>query len=344
VNLNRNYPSGWNPERLQYGASLYPTSEPEIRAIVDFVLAHPNIAGAVSYHTHAGAILRPFATRPDAEFPPGDLELYEALGAMGTEETGYPVASTYGDFTPRNVPPRGGTMMGWAYEELGIPTFTVELWNLFKEAGFEDVPLYNIDVTLPKDTMAKVLSWAEQHTTDAFLPWRPFDHPQLGPVEIGGWNRVFIFRNPPGSLVEGLAAANARFTFRHAATLPRIEIECVETARQDGDVYAVRAVVANAGYLPTYLTQMALDNDATEPVIAELQGRGIEILDGLPEREVGHLSGRSERRAPYAFWGDPWGTPRRLVTWFVRGPSGAAASVRAGCPRAGYDTQEFFLE
>jgi hypothetical protein len=235
-------------------------------------------------------------------------------------------------------------LTNWTYEELGVPTFTIELWNPFQEAGIDDVPPYNIDVSLPDATMARVLQWAEQYLPDAFLAWRPYEHPQLGPVELGGWNRLYVFRNPPGALVEPLAQANARFIIRHAGALPRVEIEEVKVARQDGEVYSVQATVGNAGYQATYLSQMALDNGAAQPVMAEIAGEDLRILDGASQREVGHLSGRSDRRAPYAFWGDPWGTPRRKVSWLVQGQVGTALSICAGCPRAGYDARQVVLE
>lgn len=342
-NLNRNYPTNWKPERLQYGAGPYPTSEPEIRAVVDWFLTHPNIGGVMSYHTQGGVILRPFASKPDSEFPPGDLQLHEILGALGTEETGYPVISVYKDFTPAGISVRGGMLMDFTYEELGIPTFTAEIWNLYKEIGIDEVPFYNW-VPLPDATMVKVLQWVDQQVPQGFLPWQPFDHPQLGPVEIGGWNRVFVFRNPPKSLLKSIAQQHARFVFRHAATLPRIQIEQLMVEQHHDDIYTVKATIGNAGYLATSLTQQALSTGEATPVLATLKGDGIDILDGSAEREVGHLSGRSERRMEWLPWGDPWGTPRKAVRWVIRGRPGTSITIRAGCPKAGYDTQIFNLE
>ncbi|MBC8119524.1 MAG: carboxypeptidase, partial [Burkholderiaceae bacterium] len=51
LDLNRNFPSGWRQEFEQLGAGPYPTSEPEVRAIVDFFVKHPNICGGTSLHT-----------------------------------------------------------------------------------------------------------------------------------------------------------------------------------------------------------------------------------------------------------------------------------------------------
>ena len=33
--------------------------------------------------------------------------------------------------------------------------------------------------------------------SDAYMPWQPFDHPQLGKIELGGWNNMYTWRNPP---------------------------------------------------------------------------------------------------------------------------------------------------
>ena len=70
LDLNRNFPASWRQEFEQLGAGPFPTSEPEVRAVVDFVHhGHPNITGGVAFHTWSGVLLRPFehlARRRDA--------------------------------------------------------------------------------------------------------------------------------------------------------------------------------------------------------------------------------------------------------------------------------------
>jgi murein tripeptide amidase MpaA len=75
LDLNRNFPSGWRQEFQQVGAGPYPTSEPEVRAVVDFITRHANICGGVSFHTHSGVILRPFSSEPDDTMTAEDLWL-----------------------------------------------------------------------------------------------------------------------------------------------------------------------------------------------------------------------------------------------------------------------------
>ena len=73
LDLNRNFPAFWRQEFEQVGAGEYPTSEPEVKAMVDFIVAHRNIGAAVSYHTHSGVILRPMGTQGDDDMIPEDL-------------------------------------------------------------------------------------------------------------------------------------------------------------------------------------------------------------------------------------------------------------------------------
>ncbi|HEY6133963.1 MAG TPA: M14 family metallopeptidase, partial [Rubrivivax sp.] len=98
LDLNRNFPAYWRQEGEQLGAGPYPTSEPEVRAMVDFIVKHPNIGAAVSFHTHSGVILRPMGTQSDDDMTPEDLWIYKRLSDIGTKLTGYPAVSTFHDF------------------------------------------------------------------------------------------------------------------------------------------------------------------------------------------------------------------------------------------------------
>src|SRR5690242_7119851 len=42
LDLNRNFPASWRQEFEQLGAGPFPTSEPEVRALVTFITSHPN--------------------------------------------------------------------------------------------------------------------------------------------------------------------------------------------------------------------------------------------------------------------------------------------------------------
>jgi hypothetical protein len=51
LDFNRNFPFEWRTEGDQYGAGPYPDSEPETRSLTEFVINHPNINLAITFHT-----------------------------------------------------------------------------------------------------------------------------------------------------------------------------------------------------------------------------------------------------------------------------------------------------
>ena len=243
-NLNRNFPAGWRPEFRQYGAGVTPLSEPESKAVADFILAHPNISGMQCYHTHGGLHLRPSLVEADSSLPRFDLAVYNRIGAMGTALTGYPVISVYEEFTTDPDQPRVGSLMQWTYDEFGIITFSTELWNPELAAGIESPAKYQVRARSTEDEI-KLLQYNDEHLGGAgFVDWREFDHPQLGAVEIGGWTHMYTFRNPPPvSLAKTTKAKsflfetihqNCLFTLKHAMTAPRLRISDVTVGKAGG--------------------------------------------------------------------------------------------------------------
>jgi hypothetical protein len=95
MDFNRNYPAFWNPEARQPGAGPYPLSEPETRALAQFLVGHPNIGAYVTFHTTGGILLRPPSYGPDDEMNPADLEVFQRIGDLCTRVTGCPCKSTY---------------------------------------------------------------------------------------------------------------------------------------------------------------------------------------------------------------------------------------------------------
>jgi murein tripeptide amidase MpaA len=344
-NLNRNFPAGWAPEVEQYGAGELPLSEPETSALARFILDHPNIAGMCSYHTHGGVILRPSMTAPDSDMSPKDLALYKDLGAVGTELTGYPTISIYEEFTPDKSAPRRGGLMDWTYEQMGIISFGPELWDIERTAGVDKASFYNL---YPRDeeTAYRVLSWVLEHCGEqGFRDWQTFDHPQLGRVEIGGMVDIWTYRNPPLHLLESLCHDNVRFNLRHAAAAPRVRVDSVETEALGAGLYKVRAVVANHGYLPTNLSDVAIQKGVAVPVTAELEPDGAELVMNPAKVELGHLAGRNERQYPWSQFGQQWTATKKAVEWLVRASDSQKASLRvvAVSQRAGRHERTIIL-
>lgn len=334
-NMNRNFPANWDPD--EYGAGEYPLSEPEANALARFILEHPNIAGMNSYHTHGGIILRPSMTLPDSAMSPRDIALYKALGKVGTELTGYPTISIYEEFTPDKSKPRRGGLMDWTYEKMGIVSFATELWDVESAAGVEKVAYYNLHPRT-EEAQLKVFGWVLENLGEhGFRDWQPFDHPQLGPVEIGGMVYIWSYRNPPPHLLEDVCHKNMLFNLRHAAAAPRVQVDDVRVEPLGADLYKIRAAIGNHGYLPTNLSDVAIENKVAKPVRATLELEQAELVMNPREVELGHLAGRNEREFPWSPWGPLWSPTTKVVEWLVRAPASGQANiqVKAASERGG---------
>ena len=342
-NMNRNFPAGWDAE--EYGAGEHPLSEPEAAAVARFILDHPNIAGMNSYHTHGGIILRPSMTQSDASMSPKDLALYTALGKVGTALTGYPTISIYEEFTPDKSKPRRGGLMDWTYEKMGIPSFATEVWDVETAAGVEKTAYYNLHPRT-EEAQLKVFRWVLDHLGERGVrPWRAFDHPQLGPLEIGGMVYIWTYRNPPPALLEGICRDNVAFNLKHAAAAPRVRVDEATAEHLGADLYRVRATVANHGYLPTNLSDVAVARGVARPVTATLELDGAELVMNPREVDLGHLAGRNEREFPWSPWGPVWSATTKRVEWLVRVAEPAKAQLRvvAVSERGGTDVRTVAL-
>lgn len=337
-NMNRNFPINWSPR--EYGAGEFPFSEPEAMGMGQVILNHPNIAGMCAYHTHGGIILRPSMMKIDAEMSPPDLALYKDLGAVGERLTGYPTISTYEDFTPDKSKARHGSLKDWVYEEKGIICFSTELWDLERTAGVPKEGYYNLG---PRDaaTQRLVFDWVLEHVGDkGFRQWEAFDHPQLGPVEIGGMVYIWSYRNPPGKLLEEICHNNVMFNLRHAAAAPRILVDEIRAEALGAGLHKVTAIISNHGYLPTNLSDVAVQNGVAKPVTITLECNGAELVMNPNTIELGNLAGRNERRYAYSNWGQQWSAVTKKVEWLVQSSAPqASVTVTATSEKGGTDRQ-----
>ena len=69
--------------------------------------------------------------------------------------------------------------------------------------------------------MRRLMAWWDNggHRQPLFEPWQPFDHPQLGKVELGGFLYTAL-DNPLLSELEPTLEAAYEFTIAHARKHP----------------------------------------------------------------------------------------------------------------------------
>jgi murein tripeptide amidase MpaA len=349
LDLNRNFPAGWRQEHEQVGAGPYPTSEPEVRAMVDFILKHPNIGGAVSYHTHSGVILRPPGMHGDDDMTPEDLWAYKRFSALGEKLTGYPAVSIWHDFKYHPKEVITGTQ-DWVYEHLGALFWVVELWAPNREAGITDYKWIDWYREHPVEDDLKLLKWSDEHCGGlAHVDWKPFHHPQLGAVEIGGWDKMNYWRNPPPHLREREAARFPKWMTQVALSLPKLEVLRTEVRALGPDTWRVRFAVCNSGWLPAYVMKRALERKVVRGVVFEIHlpagDPTVSLVSGQERLEGPQLEGHAPHHSLQAF------LPHREITgdravgeWVVRAPKGTRLALSARADRAGAVSAEVSLD
>ena len=185
-------------------------------------------------------------------------------------------------------------------------------------AGVEKEAFYNLHPRT-EDIELKVLNWVTENVGEmGFRDWETFEHPQLGTVEIGGLVDIWVYRNPPPKLLENLCHKNMLFNLRHAAAAPRVLLDDVNVEALGADLYKIRAVVSNHGYLPTNLSDVAMENKEAVPVRVGLELNGADLIMNPAEVDVGHLAGRNERKYPWSPWGQGWSAVSKAIEWLVR--------------------------
>ena len=335
LDLNRNFPVAWRQEAEQAGAGPYPVSEPEARNLVDFIVKHPNIISVVAFHTFSAVLLRPYDDRPDEAFPAEDLWVYKRIGDEGTRITGYPNIAVYHDFRYHPKTVTTGAFDTWTYDHLGVFAWTVELWSPMKQAGLKGYKYIDWFREHPVADDLKLLRWSDKKLQGkGYVDWYEFDHPQLGKVELGGWDWLHAWTNPPADHLEKEIKTFPHWLVWQALISPRLELlEAKATPLGDG-TYRVRMVVENTGWLPSYVTKKALEKKL-RGVVCEIEiPASAKLVTGKPREVLGQLEGRAYKEAMLDTSSE--GTHERSkIEWVVRAAKGGKVNLSARHDRAG---------
>ncbi|MGE3107385.1 MAG: M14 family metallopeptidase [Phycisphaerales bacterium] len=322
--MNRNWPSDWQPDYVQNGAGEFPFSNPEPRAIGAFILGHPNIAGVQSYHNAGGMILRgPGASYRENTYPFDDRAAYDEIQRVGEQMLPYYKAMVI----YRDLYTVHGGFVNWTAEGLGIFSFTNEMWNdnkyFYREGG---------------DETERDWIWRDRiNFGQVFKDYTEYEHPKWGKVLIGGPNK-WASRVTPTFMLEEELHRNFAFTKYHADQMPLIKVDRVATERVAGtaDVWMLTIEIKNENLIPSR-SGIARNNRIGHADIMTCRGAG------EPE---GQASSRVLAAGTLSDWNDkqpglvrfePWrlqmhsGVPskgRVIVRYYVKGNVGDEFVVR----------------
>jgi hypothetical protein len=165
-------------------------------------------------------------------------------------------------------------------------------------------------------------------------------------VELGGWDKMNFWRNPPPQLREREAARFPAWLMQIALSLPKLEVLRTEVRALGPDTWRVRFAVANAGYLPAYVTKRALERKTARGTVFRIHlPPGVSLVTGKERVEGAHLEGHAPKNSQQAFLPNREITgDRAVVEWVVRGTRGTAIALSATADRAGSVHTEVTLD
>lgn len=313
---NRNWSYAWRPEPEQSGAGDFPFSEVEMRALAEFIFSRQNIFGILGYHTGPASVLRPPSTGSEDDLDEEDVKIMRTLAAFGSRKTHFPSHAVvqYRCDDQRDIPLYGHAH-DFGYQHLGLFVFEFELGTLMNSAGVSPGAIFRTRSEEERESLARrtLKWWDRQKKRDpVFVPWKPFRHPQIGKVEIGG----LLLRHLVGRTLPDLARVcrgTHSFTLEHAACHPWVRIEEARAESLGSGVYRIRARVANRGQFPTNVSNRGKKLRRLSPVRVEFHAApAVKLLSIAGHQEIGHLPGL---------------TGSRTLEWFVS----AAGNMRELC-------------
>jgi hypothetical protein len=258
IDINRNFPLRWyRDDGTAGGTGDFPASSPEVKAFVDFFLAHRNILLGQNYHTSGGFTYRPMGSAPHTTLPPkdvavldfimgkkyleiigeavpeawkkpDDLDKFKAALASGKNKfaalRGYELPRgwrvSYDELSERQY--GFGLSTDWEFRNHGSYSITTELWNQDKDIpGF---PALAPDASALDRQRALLKFQDEKYGGKLFAPWRPFQHPELGEGEIGGWKPRYQSNAWPGDPLRHVCEMHGQFELFRAQLLPEVVV------------------------------------------------------------------------------------------------------------------------
>lgn len=209
VDPNRAWGDGFQPRYVQNGASEYPLQYPEVRNIAEWMGSHFNVNVVMSYHNFGKLILRMPGARSQRPMPQVDLRVHDFLDKEGELMLpGYKyvwVAPVLGDSYDSSA--------DHTYGRVGAFSVGIEL-----NAPQQD---FNNDKNVSQDEVMKFNDELTQ--ARMFVDWKPFNHPQYGEIEIGGYKHD-TGRSPEGFLSVEEYHRNAMYVLFHGFHLPKLVV------------------------------------------------------------------------------------------------------------------------
>ena len=321
VNFNRNFPYAY--KFFAPGAGRHQVSEPETRALAEFIIVHPEIGVVFTFGAADNLVQTPKGEapkRPPTALHEDDVAWFRELGKAWREQLGLKKELGGGS--------EPGTFSDWMYFHRGRLSLAARPWSpaialelaktqakeskdeAKKDESKKDADAKPADAPAEKKPAEKgkesdsrneeeraFLKWTDQHATNAFVPWRAFEHPDFPGkrVEIGGlapYSTVL----PPAEMLGAFVAKQGSFLTDLAERLPRIGIRKVEVKELGEGVFDISVQIENTGYLPTASAQGQANREVHQTRAVLKVDAGL-VLSGERTTMLGPIQGGEMREA-----------------------------------------------
>jgi hypothetical protein len=205
----------------------------------------------------------------------GDLLFYEKYAA---DYKAYLKAQGLDEERFEPAPAKDGSFELWGYFQVGVPVFSMDLWSLSKKdsANAEETMIAFVD-SLPGNPV--------------FVPWEDYDHPTLGPVEIGGFV-PYVCTTPPHEWSDSLLNLQVPWILKLAEELPDLHIYKTLVTAKGNDIYQVDIWIENSAFIP-FPTDMGSRNRQPAPAVLTLEGEQLKFISGYRRTPIQGVGGKS---------------------------------------------------
>lgn len=294
VAFNRNFT--FNYEEYGFNSGLHAVSEPESKAVADFLYDHFNIYVTMAFgpQDNLGQPMKA-AERPSSPsqgqgqgggrgqgmFPEmGERRITaitrsdESVNKLLSEKY-HQVTGVKGNPPVKSTP---GNFMEWAYFHYGRYSFSTPAWWIQQEKI--------------KNAEAAFLKYAEKKGLDVFVPWKEISHPDFpGKKAEAGGIKPFAMTVPPADTLDDLVKVNYRFITEAAKMHPELEFLDVRAEPEGENIYRLTLKVHNKGIFAT-CAEAGNSNMWTRIMRMELGlAPGQSILSGQKIQRIRRLEG-----------------------------------------------------
>lgn len=330
------------PARLAGRLGADPEKTYTMAQVID--LYKTNVPGSSNQEVSPGMIASLLGLGPAVNPLPDDMKLYSRISAEYKE---YHIGKGHTAGRMAASPDRDGSFELWAYYHLGVPSFSMNLFTIpetapenREERDKDSIQTKNDapgDSTLKRkmktnnsvsdqiETEKKVLVYLDKvQGGSGFVEWNPYNHPDLGKCEIGGF-APYIYTTPKTEWIDSLCSIQLPWLLQLTRKLPDIRFLDEKVTSLGAGVYKLELFIENKGFLP-YPTAMGSRNRQPAPVIISLDGESLELLEGFRRTPLGDIGGYQVKKITWllktmkttqiivTMESSPFGTRERTIT------------------------------